>query len=973
MDFGILGLLLVHDGDTQREVAGARQRVLLAALLLHTGQVVSADALAEIVWDCAPPAGAEATLRTHVMRLRRVLGPVAGARVVTRPPGYLLRAGASEVDLLRFAASCRDGGRAAKAGDWPRAWQVLGQALGQWRGPALADVSCQVLHRDEVPRLEQQRLQAAEWHIEAGLQLGRHGELVTRLQDLAAEHPLRERFHAQLMLALHRCGRQAEALAAYRRARTMLADELGVEPGPELQQLHQRILAGNRVPSQPRPGPRPSAAVPAPAVIPGQGHAGLGSSRPGGGGGSCGSLPRPLTSFIGRERELAEARRLLEGTFLLTLTGPGGSGKTRLCIELATRVAGGYPDGVCFVPLAPVGDPGLVASSIAQHIGLQDSRGRPLVEHLVSQLRDRKLLIVLDNFEHLLAAAPVVAELLQGTRAVRFVVSSRSCLRVSGEQECPVSPLALPEQHPLAGPLSVADCESVRLFAERAAAVVPGFTVGEQNAGAVAQIVRRLDGLPLAIELAATRVKLLPPEAILARLEHSLGLLVGGGRELPDRQRTLRGTIAWSHDLLGDGARRLLAACSVFRGGVSLEVIESVCLTATDIGMPVLEGLAELVDHSLLRQARPLGGPRYAMLETIREFAGERLAGMPDAARIRACHAAAFLALAGKVGRPLTGPAHTQWLERLDAEHNNIRAALDWYLDEDPLTALRLAAAMSAYWSLHGHFSEGRRRLRELLALVPDQNSVRVSALNGAAWLAMDQGDTSDAEGLLAESIDLARRLGDRVGEGMATAYQARNKVSSHRAGEAAHDVQQALELLDQDPPGLALALFYSGLVARFSGQPEAARARFARCAAMSEKLGFEPLRGRALQLLGHSQLDLGDLTAARTALQEGLPVTAGVGDRFVIPIGLCGFAGLAAKSGRPLLALRLAGAAEAYRQANETSMPEPVQMIIDRWLAPARTRADAAAGRVFAEGAKMTLAQAVACALANEPEPAGR
>ena len=418
----------------------------------------------------------------------------------------------------------------------------------------------------------------------------------------------------------------------------------------------------------------------------------------------AGRLPRPLTSFIGRERELAQAKRLLQSSYLVTLTGPGGSGKTRLCIALASEVAGDYPDGVYFVPLAPVRDPGLVPSTIAQGIGLQDARDRPLMDHLVSQLRERKLLLVLDNFEHLLAGAPVVIRLLQETSALRILVSSRSSLRVSGEQECPVPPLAVPDPMAHPTPASLTSCESARLFTERAAAVVPGFAIDDENAPAIAQIVRRLDGLPLAIELAAARVRLLPPEAISPRLEHSLGLLTGGGRDLPDRQQTLRATIAWSHDLLSAGARRLLAACSVFAGGASLDVIETVWGTAVDAGLPVLDGLEELVGLSMLRQVRGPGRPtaRYAMLETIREFAAERLDRLPEADRIRGAHAAVFLTLVEADGRPHAGLAKKGWLDRVDTEHNNIRAALSWYRAHDPAAALRLAAPMATFWSLRG-------------------------------------------------------------------------------------------------------------------------------------------------------------------------------------------------------------------------------------------------------------------------------
>ena len=687
------------------------------------------------------------------------------------------------------------------------------------------------------------------------------------------------------------------------------------------------------------------------------------------------SLPKPLTSFIGRERELAQAKRLLAGSYLVTLTGPGGSGKTRLCIALAAAVADDYPDGVYFVPLAPVRDPGLVPSTIARSIGLQDARDRPLMEHLVSQLRERQLLIVLDNFEHLLAGAPVVTRLLQETSAVRILVSSRSSLRVSGEQECPVPPLAVPDPENRPTAASLASCESVRLFAERAAAAVPGFALDDSNAPAIAAIARKLDGLPLALELAAARVKLLPPEAILPRLDHSLGLLTGGGRDLPDRQQTLRATIAWSHDLLTEGARRLLAACSVFAGGASLETIETVCDAAVDIGLPVLDGVAELVDQSLLRPVRGAAVPpgRYMMLETIREYAAERLAAMPEAGQARAAHAAAFLALVESAGRPHAGLARKEWLARVEVEHNNIRAALGWYTRDDPPAALRMAATMAVFWSLRGHHTEGRQRLGELLGLVPDASVARVSALNGAAWLAIDQGDYALGADLLGQSIDLSRALGDTVGEGIATVYLGRCKMSSGRFTEGVPDVEHAVALMEAagDRPGIACSMFYSGLVTLLTGRLEAACDLFGRCAAMADELGLAPLSARAQSMLGYPLLDLGELAAARAAMAASFPEIMDVGDRWVIQIALSGFVGLAAKTGRPRLALRLAGAADAYRAVNEFSLPGPIAEVVDRWLAPARAKAGPAAARWLAEGRRLSPEEAVALVLANEPDDA--
>jgi predicted ATPase/DNA-binding CsgD family transcriptional regulator len=683
-------------------------------------------------------------------------------------------------------------------------------------------------------------------------------------------------------------------------------------------------------------------------------------------------LPRQLTSFIGRERELRELTGLLERSRLLTLTGPGGGGKTRLGLQLAAAVADGFPDGVFFVALAPVGDPGLVLSSIAQGIGLLDAGDRPLADRLHSHLRTARVMILLDNFEHLLAAAPVVAHLLQATAALKIVVTSRAPLHVTGEQEYEVPPLRVPDPQ-CATVAAVGDCESVRLFTERARAAWPGFVLDEQNAAVVAAITQRLDGLPLAVELAAARVKLLPPSALLARLEQALPVLVGGARDLPERQRTLRGAIAWSYGLLSTDAARLLAACSVFRGGISLPAAESVCLAVIDPGLGVLEGLEELVDQSLLRRVEAPGDPRFGMLFMVREYAAGQLAGMPERADIEAGHAATFLALAEAAARGLRGPDELEWLDRLEAEHQNIRAALDWYTWHEPGDALRLAAAMSRFWGVRGHFTEGRQRLAALLDIPGDPTPARVRALNGVASLAVDQGDYAAARDLLGESIRLSRELADRRGEAMALTYLARSLIAGGRPDEAGPQVDRALRLLNgqDDPAALATTLLYAGLAAQFSGQAEEACAWHERCVEVARAAGFRSVGARSLQMLGHARLELGDIRGARGALEEALPTCLELGDRWVVPLVMAGFAEVAACTGRPRRALRLAAVARGLCEAGQFSMPSVAEARLERWLAPARKQLGPVVTQVMAEGEQMSLAEAVSYALADEPEEA--
>ncbi len=359
------------------------------------------------------------------------------------------------------------------------------------------------------------------------------------------------------------------------------------------------------------------------------------------------------------------------------------------------------------------------------------------------------------------------------------------------------------------------------------------------------------------------------------------------------------------------------------------------------------------------------------MLETIRQFAGERLGELPEVAEVRDRHAAHFLALAEEAAAELTGPREPEWVERLDLEHDNIRAAIDWYRERTPDSALRLAATIAPFWSRRGHFAEGRQQLRTLLGLVPGLTATRARAINGAAWLAIDQGDCSSADHLLEESITGASQLNDTLTEGMAVLYRARSKIAAGRASEAGPDVERATLLLRaaNDPAGLALALLYAGLEAQFTGRVEAARDLFDEGLTTCRELGFRLLAARLSQLLGIARVDLGDFSGARAALKDGLLAAIDLGDRWIVPIGLTGFAGLAARTARPRLALRLPGSASAYSESNQFSVPKPNQATLDRWLAPVRNSLGAAADRVYSEGCSLSLEQAVASALANEPE----
>jgi predicted ATPase/DNA-binding XRE family transcriptional regulator len=642
-------------------------------------------------------------------------------------------------------------------------------------------------------------------------------------------------------------------------------------------------------------------------------------------------LPVPLTSFVGREREVAEVRQRLRATRLLTLTGAGGIGKTRLALAVATELLDAFRAGAVFVDLAPLDAPALVVPAIAQALGVREG-DRPLAERLEAALRDRELLLVLDNFEHVLAAAPVVAALLRACPRVKVLATSRAPLHLSGEHEFPVAPLAVPDprrQLPLEW---LAQVPAAQLFVRRAQAVRPGFALSPDNAAAVAEICSRLEGLPLAIELAAARTRALPPQALLARLGRALPLLTGGPSDLPDRQRTLRDTIAWSYGLLREPERVLFSQLAVFAGGWTLEAAEAVAGGRGSGGVDptgparshdssllapeaVLDGLESLLDKSLILRAEAAGGePRFRMLETIREYALEQLAAGGAAPALRRRHAEYFLALAEGAEAATRGAGQAHWLARLEAEHDNFRAALGWAAGrpqaEEPTEAvtdrghlaLRLAGALRWFWAWHGHLSEGRQWLEALLAAAPEAPpAARAKALNGVGWLARFQGEYGPAAAWLEQGAALYREVGD-VWE-TAHSLGIWGIVEQFR-GDYARAVplcEESLELFRTtgDHWGIGSTLMWLGWAAHAHGDyARAERSYRASVAAFRQVGGRFVALARVLNSLGDLAGAQGDRGRAVTFLEESLAVYREVGDTYGVASVLASLGGAAAAGG---------------------------------------------------------------------------
>jgi non-specific serine/threonine protein kinase len=1004
-----------------------KSQSVLALLALRASAEVERDWLAALLW---PESTGTQALRNCLTDLRHALGPQA-SRLRSRTPHTVgLDLTGAAVDVLAFDAAlarASAAGRGNEAATDSELAAALTEAVTLYRGPLLEGCAEEWAFQERQAR-EQAYLAARERLAALALEAGETAEAERHLRLAVAVDPLRESTQRALMQALAAGGNYAAALLCYRELRQRLHRELNTTPDPETQTLFQQLRSEAR---------RLSA----------KGAVGRWASHTTGSGRSEApvdttfrhQLPLPLTRFIGREDQLAELQQWLAEHRLVTLTGAGGCGKTRLALAVATELLAAFPDGVTFVDLASLADPGLVPQAVATALGLKEAPGRPPAEVLRDFLQPRHLLLVLDNCEHLLAACAGLAHtMLQGCPRLRVLATSREALGITGERAYRTPPLSVPGVQAFgrsgvqadpngrgfdsAGP----DClsartperllqyEAVRLFTDRAMAVLPSFQVSSENVGAVAQICRRLEGMPLAIELAAVRMSALPVETIAAGLDDMFRLLTRGCRTALPRQQTLRATLDWSYNLLSEPERTLLPRLSVFAGGWTLEAAEAVCAEDGIEAEELLDRLTSLVEKSLVlygNSEAPGGGGRYRLLETVRQYARDRLRESGETARVRDRHFDFFLRLAEQAEPELHRHEQVEWLDRLDVEHDNVRAALAWCLtavdsgqwlvvsptaqgpkadlplpepatNHHPLSTavekgLRLGGAVFWFWVARGYLGEGREQLARLLApgalggaKASSGCAARAKALHGAGILAMFQGDYGAARTRLEESMAISRELGNRREAAWSLGYLGKTMRFQGDGAAARALFEESLAIFREvgSTNLIAWSLGNLGDVARDQGDCGTARPLYEESLALFREVGNKRAISGLLDDLGMVALDQGDHDAARALMAEALTISWEVGHQGGLARDLSGLAAVAIAQAQFERAARLFGALAALREAIGHPLAPADRAGYERSLAAVRAGlGEAAFAAAWEEGRAMRLEQAVRLALEDD------
>lgn len=843
------------DGRAIQSVIAQEKRLALLTYLAvsRRGDMCRRDRLLGVFWPESDEGRARNALSQAIFHLRKSLGEETvvgrGAEELGTDPGLLW------CDVRAFDD-------AVAAGD-------LAGAVELYRGPLLEGIGAVSDAPEWEHWLDAERTRLERMHAEAVRTLARGREevgdfpgAIALWKRLAEILPYDTEVALRLMQAHAESGARAEALLHARAFQARLRDDLDADPDPEVEARAERLRST------------------APAAPHSAGSAAQGAVH---------SLPAPTSPLIGRTAEMVEVRRALlrDDVRLLTLIGPGGVGKTRLGLEVARGFLAELSYEVAFVELAGVAEPARVLPAIASALGVREEGSLPLVDKLREHLRPRRILLLLDNFEHVLGAAPEVAALLDAAPRLKLLATSRAALRVAAEHERPVSPLAVPDPARTVSAGELLRFGAVELFVARARAVKPDFELTAGNAGAVTEICARLDGLPLAIELAAARTRVLTPPSLVARLGQRLKLLTGGPADRPARQQTLRGAIEWSYDLLDEAERGLFRRLAVFRGGCRLEAVEEVC-ASREGGSEVLDLLESLIAKSLVSRADVGDGSRYGMLDTLAEFADERLRGdAREAEEALRAHAAFYLRLAESAESRLGGAEQGVWLSRLSEEHENLRAVLDRARESgDVATMLRIAAAIWRFWWLRGHLSEGRRWIADALELATDEEGAterwRGKALLAASALALYQGDLAVARRLGEDALRAFESTGDH--EGIATALyrlgQEAWKQKDYESARARYD--RSLAILRELGQSRAVAglLFMMGSLEIDQGRFDEGRRLYGECLDLNRELGDPELGAMVLLNLGMVAYRAGDLHTARARLEEGIEVVRSVGNK---------------------------------------------------------------------------------------------